>query len=100
MQLSMYTEAAAAMHPEAANTGLCDAFPFLLGGLGMRPKYKLQLRLLSSRTHGETGEPVAVQIPHHLDITAQMANGAQAHFVMSDVTGMFGSRPAGCSEQM
>lgn len=43
--------------------------------------------VVKTRTHGETSEPVAVQIPDHLDIIAQMANGAQAHFVISEVTG-------------
>ena len=43
--------------------------------------------VVKSRTHGETGEPAHVLIPDHLDILAELASGAQAHFVISDVTG-------------
>ena len=43
--------------------------------------------VVESRTHGETGEPAHVLIPDHLDILAELASGAQAHFVISDVTG-------------
>ncbi|CAL8462816.1 g2350 [Coccomyxa elongata] len=39
------------------------------------------------RTDGETGEPVAVRIPDHIDILADLAIGAQAHFVFSSVIG-------------
>ena len=43
--------------------------------------------VVKTRKHGETGEPAHVQIPDHLDILAELACGAQAHIVMSDVTG-------------
>ena len=43
--------------------------------------------VVKTRTHGETGEPAHVQIPDHLDVLAELACGAQAHIVMSDVTG-------------
>ncbi|KAA6429319.1 MAG: oxidoreductase [Trebouxia sp. A1-2] len=39
-------------------------------------------------TDGVTGEPAHVQIPDHLDVLAELACGAQAHIVMSDVTGV------------
>ncbi|KAK9907419.1 hypothetical protein WJX75_003268 [Coccomyxa subellipsoidea] len=39
------------------------------------------------RTDAETGEPTAVRIPDHLDILADLAIGAQAHFVFSNVIG-------------
>jgi len=43
--------------------------------------------VVKTRTHGETGEPAHVQIPDHLDVLAELACGAQAHIVISDVTG-------------
>lgn len=43
--------------------------------------------VVKTRTHGETDEPSHVQIPDHLDVLADLACGAQAHIVMSDVTG-------------
>ena len=43
--------------------------------------------VVKTRTHSENSEPTAVQIPDHLDILAELANGAQAHIVISDVTG-------------
>lgn len=43
--------------------------------------------VVKQRTHGETGEPAGVMIPDHLDILAELACGAQAHLVISDVTG-------------
>ncbi|KAL0050422.1 hypothetical protein WJX82_010955 [Trebouxia sp. C0006] len=44
--------------------------------------------VVKTRTHGETGEPAHVQIPDHLDVLAELACGAQAHIVISDVTGV------------
>ncbi|KAL3143393.1 hypothetical protein ABBQ38_002217 [Trebouxia sp. C0009 RCD-2024] len=44
--------------------------------------------VVKQRTHGETGEPAGVMIPDHLDILAELACGAQAHLVISDVTGL------------
>ena len=43
--------------------------------------------VVKTRMHGETGEPAHVQIPDHLDVLAELACGAQAHIVMSEVTG-------------
>jgi predicted dehydrogenase len=40
------------------------------------------------RLDAETGQPVAVTIPDHLDILAEMACGAQVHFQSSSVTGL------------
>ena len=44
--------------------------------------------VVKTRTHGETGEPANVMIPDHLDVLAELACGAQAHMVISDVIGM------------
>lgn len=44
--------------------------------------------VVKQRTHGETGEPAGVMAPDHLDILAELACGAQAHIVISDVTGL------------
>ena len=44
--------------------------------------------VVKTRTNGDTGEPAHVMIPDHLDILAELACGAQAHMVFSDVTGL------------
>ena len=43
--------------------------------------------VVKTRTHGETGEPAHVVIPDHLDVLAELASGAQAHILLSDVIG-------------
>jgi predicted dehydrogenase len=43
------------------------------------------------RCHGETGEPVAVRVPDHVDVVADMDCGALAQMRFSAVTGLAGS---------
>jgi predicted dehydrogenase len=46
------------------------------------------------RRDAESGLMRAVQVPEHLDVIADMACGAQAHFCISQVAGLAGAREA------
>jgi predicted dehydrogenase len=49
---------------------------------------------VKTRRDPESGFLQAVSVPEHLDVIADMACGAQAHFVLSQVAGLAGTREA------
>ncbi|KAL3156005.1 hypothetical protein ABBQ32_012994 [Trebouxia sp. C0010 RCD-2024] len=54
----------------------------------MQSRSRQQERLWSRHASIQTGELAHVLILDHLDVLAELASGAQAHIVISDVTGL------------